>query len=84
MNIFYKILLFVFWYIAIPSLITFMWFNASLFIPASETLWSFFNDLTGETNVGYASDLEFISVYIIGIILSLVLKFSANKAFKRN
>jgi len=61
-----------------------MWFNVSLFIPASETLWSFFNELTGETNVGYASDLEFISVYIIGMFLSLVLKFSADKALKRN
>lgn len=75
MNKLYKVLLFVVWYVAIPSLITFMWFNVSLFIPASETIWSFFNYLTGEINVGYASDLEFVSVYIIGIILSLVLKY---------
>jgi hypothetical protein len=68
-------MLFIFWYIGIPSFVTFMWFNLSIFVPLSEVLWSFFNKLTGEMNVGYASDLEFITIYFLGVIVSFVLKY---------
>jgi hypothetical protein len=68
-------MLFIFWYIGIPSFVTFMWFNLSIFVPLSEALWSFFNKLTGEMNVGYASDLEFITIYFLGVIVSFALKY---------
>lgn len=74
MKKFFKVVSFFFWYIAIPSLITFIWFNLLVFIPASEALWSFFNKLTGEVNVGYASDLEFVTIYSFGVIVSAVFK----------
>jgi hypothetical protein len=70
-----KVLLFLFWYVGIPSLITFMWFNVSVFVPLSETLWSFYNGLTGEVNVGYASDLEFVTIYSFGLVISVTLKY---------
>ncbi|AQP98912.1 hypothetical protein B0W48_03335 [Pseudoalteromonas aliena] len=75
MKCFLKIVLFIFWYIGIPSFVTFMWFNLSIFVPLSEALWSFFNKLTGEMNVGYASDLEFITIYFLGVIVSFALKY---------
>ena len=75
MKKFMNILLFIFWYIAIPSFVTFMWFNLSVFIPLSEMLWSFFNKLTGEVNVGYASDLEFVTIYTLGVAVSVALKY---------
>ncbi len=75
MKKFMKVLLFLFWYIGIPSLITFMWFNVSVFVPLSEMLWSFYNGLTGEVNVGYASDLEFVTIYSFGLVISVTLKY---------
>jgi len=75
MKYFMKILLLIFWYMAIPYFVTFMWFNLSIFVPLSETLWSFFNKLTGEVNVGYASDLEFVTIYSLGVIVSFALKY---------
>lgn len=60
------------WYVILPVIFTFMWFNLPLFIPASEILWGICNKVTGEVNVGYASDLEFIIVIFFGVSISMV------------
>lgn len=46
------------------------WENALISIPLSESLWTFFFHLTGQSNPGLASDLEFLTATGIGLILS--------------
>ncbi len=46
------------------------WDNALISIPLSEKVWTFYFHLTGQTNPGTASDLEFITVLVIGFFLS--------------
>lgn len=46
------------------------WENALISIPLSETVWTFYFHLTGQTNPGLASDLEFITAIAMGYLLS--------------
>ena len=46
------------------------WENALISIPFSETVWTFYFHLTGQTNPGLASDLEFLTAIGIGLLLS--------------
>lgn len=46
------------------------WENALIAIPLSETVWTFFLHLTGQTNPGLASDLEFVTAMAMGFLLS--------------
>jgi hypothetical protein len=46
------------------------WENALISIPLSEAVWTFYLDLTGHSNPGLASDLEFLTAIGIGFLLS--------------
>lgn len=46
------------------------WENALISIPFSEALWTFYFHLTGQTNPGLASDMEFLTAIGIGLLLS--------------
>ncbi|HEY0844212.1 MAG TPA: hypothetical protein VGE12_02530 [Noviherbaspirillum sp.] len=46
------------------------WENALISIPLSETVWTFYFHLTGQTNPGLASDLEFVTAIAMGFILT--------------
>lgn len=46
------------------------WDNALVSIPLSETVWTFYFHLIGQTNPGLASDLEFLTAIAIGFVLS--------------
>lgn len=46
------------------------WENALISIPLSETVWTFYFHLTGQTNPGLASDLEFVTAIAMGLLLS--------------
>ncbi len=70
MNKFYNLLILIIVYLVAPCLLVYAWYNFKIFIPASEVVWSLFNKITGEVNVGYASDLEFIFIFFMALILS--------------
>lgn len=46
------------------------WENALISIPLSETVWTFYFHLTGQSNPGLGSDLEFLTAIGIGLLLS--------------
>ena len=46
------------------------WENALISIPLSETVWTFYFHLTGQTDAGLASDLEFLTAIAMGFLLS--------------
>lgn len=43
---------------------TYAWYNTVFFIPYSEWLWGVFNQWFDGQKPGYASDLEFVSVFL--------------------
>lgn len=46
------------------------WENALISIPLSETVWTFYFHLTGQSNPVLASDLEFLTAIGFGLLLS--------------
>ncbi len=56
----------------LPGTLAFVywWENTLISIPLSETVWTFYLHLTGETYPGLASDLEFLTAIGIGFLLS--------------
>lgn len=58
------------WLLAGTFAFAYWWDNALISIPLSEAVWTFYFHLTGQTNPGTASDLEFITVLVTGFFLS--------------
>jgi hypothetical protein len=62
---------------------TYSWFSFGFFIPFSERLWSFFNGLMQPAPPGVASDLEILSVFLIGALMTGAILLAAKKLLRR-
>lgn len=58
------------WLLAGSFSFIYWWENALISIPLSEAVWTFYSDMTGQSNPGLASDLEFLTATGIGLLLS--------------
>lgn len=67
------------WLFVGTAMFLYWWENALISIPLSETVWTFYFHLIGQTDLGVASDLEFLTAVAIGAGLSI----AAAKLFTR-
>ena len=65
-----KRLLLAIWLLAGTVGFAYWWDSALIAIPLSETVWTIYFHLTGQTNTGLAADLEFMTVLAFGFSLS--------------
>lgn len=56
--------------LAATCLLLRLWFGTSLFAYIDERTWTFFNNLLGQQRVTLATDLEFVFVAVLGVVLS--------------
>lgn len=77
-------LLTVLWFLAVTCGFTYWWYNSLLAIPLSEGVWTWFNDWFDGQRPGIASDLEFMVVVGLGLVIAYALSKAISTLMSRS